>query len=536
MIRIRRPDTPPAVLSGRGREHCLALCSEFCQAPQAYREGTARFDFRRAIYAHRTVRQALLEAQHGKCAFCESKIEHVAYGDVEHFRPKGGYRQRPHEPLRRPGYYWLAYEWANLFLACQLCNQRFKANRFPLADARRRATSHHDDLAREDPLLIDPAQQDPEAFISFRDEFAYAIDDNPVGRETIDVLGLDRQPLNERRQDKLTRLKCLRDVAHVAPSPLRDQARALLRQATSATAEYAAMARAALPPHLRSADATRPHCSPGTPHRKETRMKLGFIADNHLEGVEADCRFSVDHDFEGLEFNYWANFAELTAETVGQMKAILDKYDVPCAALGLWGWNHIAPDPAEREAALGQLDRAIEFAATLGASILITGGGDVPDAPQADKAAEFARVFPPYVERVKDAGMQMAMYPVHGNSFFQSIDDYKRVWDLGLDVGIKLDCANLQHHGDDYLPILRDHGDRVAHFHIKEHLYMDGQLVSQPAAGMGDIAWGKIMAFLYEHGYEGYLSIEPHGPIWSRGELRRTMLLLTQRHIAQFLL
>jgi sugar phosphate isomerase/epimerase len=91
------------------------------------------------------------------------------------------------------------------------------------------------------------------------------------------------------------------------------------------------------------------------------------------------------------------------------------------------------------------------------------------------------------------------------------------------------------HHGDKYLPILRDYGDRVFHVHIKEHLYMDGELVSQPAAGMGDIQWGKVMAFLYEHNYDGYLSIEPHGPIWSRPPMRKTMLLLTQRYMDQFL-
>ena len=53
---------------------------------------------------------------------------------------------------------------------------------------------------------------------------------------------------------------------------------------------------------------------------------------------------------------------------------------------------------------------------------------------------------------------------------------------------------------------------------------------------MGDIEWGKIMAFLYEGGYDGYLSIEPHGPIWGHPPLRRTMLLLSQRYIWQFLL
>jgi len=102
-------------------------------------------------------------------------------------------------------------------------------------------------------------------------------------------------------------------------------------------------------------------------------------------------------------------------------------------------------------------------------------------------------------------------------------------------AGIKLDPANIQHHGDDYLPILRDHGDRVYHVHIKEHMYMDGMLVSQPAAGMGDIQWGKVVAFLYEHSYQGYLVFEPHGPLWSRPPLREKMLLLSKRTIGQYL-
>jgi sugar phosphate isomerase/epimerase len=101
---------------------------------------------------------------------------------------------------------------------------------------------------------------------------------------------------------------------------------------------------------------------------------------------------------------------------------------------------------------------------------------------------------------------------------------------------MKFDPANWRHHGADYLAALRDHGDKVAYVHIKEHLYVGSDLASQPAAGMGDIQWGKVMAFLYERGYDGYLSIEPHGPIWSRGDMRRRMLLLSKRYISQFIL
>lgn len=265
-------------------------------------------------------------------------------------------------------------------------------------------------------------------------------------------------------------------------------------------------------------------------------MKHGFIGNNSLADVEADAKFSAEHGFVGLEYNYWANFKDLTVETVEQMRKILDKHGVGVSALGIWGWNHLSADTAEREEAHEMLNRVISFAQTLGAEVVIAGGGDIPDASLESKVEEFGKVFPPFLDKIEKAGMKIAMYAVHGNSFFDSIESYERVWENFPQVGVKYDPANWAHHGDDYLAMIRLHGDKITHFHIKEHLYQDGELISQPAAGMGDIHWGKVMAFLYEHGYDGYLSIEPHGPIWARGEMRHTMLLLTKKYISQFLL
>ena len=91
-------------------------------------------------------------------------------------------------------------------------------------------------------------------------------------------------------------------------------------------------------------------------------MKIGFIAVNDLEGIERDARFAVEHGFVGLEFNYWGEFKNLDEETVAKMRQILRKHGAVAASLGLWGWNHISPDKAEREESLKQLDRAIRFA------------------------------------------------------------------------------------------------------------------------------------------------------------------------------
>ncbi len=269
-------------------------------------------------------------------------------------------------------------------------------------------------------------------------------------------------------------------------------------------------------------------------------MKLGFIANNDLPGIEQDARFAARHNFDGLEFNFWHNTSwsdfdtELNVAYVTEIRRILDRYGIKTASFGLWGSNHISLDAQERQASLDRLDRAIQYAEILGAEVLITGGGKI-DAPLDDNVAAFVEVLPPFLQKAQAAGLRVALYAVHGQSFFESIEAYEKVWAHIPDVGIKLDPANVQHHGDDYLAWLRDHGDKVAHMHIKEHLYMDGQLVSQPAAGMGSIEWGKVFAFLYEHSYDGYLIIEPHGPKWSRPPLREKMLLLTQRYIKQFL-
>jgi 5-methylcytosine-specific restriction endonuclease McrA len=80
----------------------------------------------------------------GKCAYCEAPTSTVAYGDVEHFRPKSVY-------------WWLAYCYDNYLFSCQICNQQYKRHHFPLRDGAERLA---------EPLL--PAQAtdaDKESFV-----------------------------------------------------------------------------------------------------------------------------------------------------------------------------------------------------------------------------------------------------------------------------------------------------------------------------------------------------------------------------------
>jgi uncharacterized protein (TIGR02646 family) len=207
MIQIRKPSRPPKVLADKGVPKAQAHHDEYTNDIQSYKDGTKTFTFDRNIYAHESVKKALKRAQRGKCCFCETIVEDD--GDVEHFRPKAAYRQGAGDELVRPGYYWLAYEWSNLFLSCIPCNQRHKKNLFPLAESGRRASNYSGmyEVLDEEPLFIDPARLDPESYISFREEVPYSVNDNPAGRVTIEALGLDRDQLIHSRKERFLSMR-----------------------------------------------------------------------------------------------------------------------------------------------------------------------------------------------------------------------------------------------------------------------------------------------------------------------------------------
>lgn len=64
-------------------------------------------------YNNPEIKSTLEKETNGKCAYCESKIKHISYGDIEHIIPKSN----------KPELY---VEWTNLTLACEQCNRSGK--------------------------------------------------------------------------------------------------------------------------------------------------------------------------------------------------------------------------------------------------------------------------------------------------------------------------------------------------------------------------------------------------------------------------
>lgn len=240
MIAIDKPDEKPDRLQEEGER-------ERANLEKAYEDESIDFvaflderGFKRRIYSHPSVRQALLDCHHEKCCYCEKGREHVH--EVEHFRPKTAVHQEYGESRIKPGYYWLAYEWDNLFMACRHCNGR-KGTVFPLRNPSNRARSHQDDTEQEEPLLLRPDQDDPTDHLSFRENVAVGKTDR--GRKTIDVLGLNREALKRDRRERYEALEGLHALSQL-DLPQSEKAERKLDRATASDAEFSAMAEEAI--------------------------------------------------------------------------------------------------------------------------------------------------------------------------------------------------------------------------------------------------------------------------------------------------
>lgn len=205
MIRIVRPDVVLPNLKRWGERQTALDCSAYDLSPADYDSGKAKFP-KKDYYSKKPVKDLLMAIHHGKCCYCEKEYSERTL-HVEHFRPKAGFKQRPTQKQDEwPGYYWLAYRWENLLLACPDCNSGFKGTFFPVARPRSRARSHHDvvQLAQERPLLIDPTREDPRIHIRFDGDTPKGF--GRKGQTTIERIGLRRPFLREKRLELIAQI------------------------------------------------------------------------------------------------------------------------------------------------------------------------------------------------------------------------------------------------------------------------------------------------------------------------------------------
>lgn len=161
----------------------------------------------------RPVRGSLHKLFSYKCAYCESSTSLTGDGLIDNFRPKAGARGLDSRFSPRH-YWWLAYDWDNLLLSCEICSEKYKRDFFPVEDGAERAAvgTTGEELFREKALLIDPCRDQPEQHLLFQsDGTVEAL--SKKGKVTIEILGLNRTELVQRRQHAAQGFQILLDLA-----------------------------------------------------------------------------------------------------------------------------------------------------------------------------------------------------------------------------------------------------------------------------------------------------------------------------------
>lgn len=199
MIKLTK-GAQPAILAEKGAEWLSALTTKLAagQEPSTYEKGR---------YRHADIKSALIAETHGKCAYCEAKLLHIAFGDVEHIAPKSRDVN-------------LTFVWTNLTLACDKCNT-FKS---------------------KSEFIVDPYTEDPEELFNFIGPMILGVPNSEKAVNTEKVLQLNRGELVERRIARIQTVSSLIIlIKHTKSEALRETLKAdLVNNEMSEIAEFSA--------------------------------------------------------------------------------------------------------------------------------------------------------------------------------------------------------------------------------------------------------------------------------------------------------
>lgn len=159
--------------------------------------------------------KSLLKAETAdKCAYCESKVPHVDYGDVEHLVPKS---VRPE----------LRFAYENLTFACGVCNTK--------------KGEYH---SEECPLL-NPYVDEPADHLAAAGPMVLRTPNSDRGMVTEKRLDLNRSNLIERRKERIEGVAALIDqIARTRNTEIRDVLLAQVTDECKDDREYAFVVRA----------------------------------------------------------------------------------------------------------------------------------------------------------------------------------------------------------------------------------------------------------------------------------------------------
>jgi len=182
MIRLHKGQMPP-ILVANGNSWTSTLLEHI-------NRGEEIPDQLGKSYNHPQIKTQLEIETAGKCMYCEGRIKDLGYNHIEHYRPKD-----------RRRYPQLTFEWANLGIACNVCN-----------------TNKGEEFDEAVPY-INPYLEEPSSHFFASGAFVFPKPGDARARLTELKVQLNRKGLVESRGDALIRLNRLISEYHVEATP-----------------------------------------------------------------------------------------------------------------------------------------------------------------------------------------------------------------------------------------------------------------------------------------------------------------------------
>jgi sugar phosphate isomerase/epimerase len=260
-------------------------------------------------------------------------------------------------------------------------------------------------------------------------------------------------------------------------------------------------------------------------------MELGFIAN----GSPSDIELAEAIGYTTLELAFFPGTDKLTFAGKDTFAHALKNSTIKVSAISMYGDPHpLSSNASEAQASEDRFSALIDIAVELDAPVVYCGSGGEDTAEPTQIAKQIIDVFGKRAEKVKSAGKSFAFYNCH----WSNIVDRPSMWKLILpyiDAGIKFDPSHPAYDGRDYLAELEEWGKYVRHTHAKDFLKIGDHMYPDPNPGFGQIQWGPFFTLLYEAGFSGSVTVEPHSRLWTQ-EKRTAGLKATYRFLSQFIL
>lgn len=300
-------------------------------------------------------------------------------------------------------------------------------------------------------------------------------------------------------------------------------------------------------------------------------MKLGIIQP--VEAASFDRVKELGLDFIEFDCNPANYFGKPMSEVLSikeEIKAAQERTGIEVGAVGRWASHIINENGGVIEDEWNEVKAVIDFGAYLGAKYYLCSVAYVKELSYYKNITAAIHVLNDIVAYAKERGMECAIVNcIMGDNYIRTPEQWKLVLDEVPGLGIKYDPSHSFVHGGPHGAYMDEGiqwGDRFTYCHVKgviqrgesqepqhwkerefaaAHPELAEEILKEqfgkndwydnPPAGLDCINWRAFFGILYKHGYDGYLSIEPHSRTW-QGEKGEKGLKYTIKYIRDLMI